>query len=920
MKSPLSFISALGFAIALTALVHTGAHAQNARTTETPAPALTPVPSPDELWANRATILPPIAQKMEDAAEAEVRKGNNDEAERIFLNALSTREQIDGPDHIDVPITLGKLSVFYWNLARYVDAERMVTRTIAIYEKHLGSKHIRLVGELDSLALVMSAQGQEQGAGAILERSLEIKRTAQQPDATQIAMSLERLGDQRRATDTYSEAESFYRQALALREPNLDADHRDIARVINSLGLLFQDQERYSEAEPLHRRALVSIEKTSGPESADFAVQLNNLGVLNYRLGDHKEASDLIARSIRIQELHMSPDHPELASLLSNLGLMYEAQDRIPEARAANARASSIYAERIRLGHMGRAEIDATRYVHLRRLGALFEEDAYLGKTAEAFEASQIAHASSAASAVSKLAERYALGGKADSRWVRIWQDSQAELKGIEKELTFLAGQTGSARDQESINALATRKNEAQLSIDATNEMLKSLYGEKYKDRIRPSAPTPDQIGELLETDEALLTITIAEDAGPDGADAVYLVVITKDQSQSERAFVPDLTGAVAELRRKLSPTTVGGRAGLLTFPTDTAHSLYKDLIEPFADLLQGVRHLLVVPDGALTSLPFGVLLTEPVTQPVSEISRFAEMPWLINRFAVSTLPSVASLRALRLARQDVTPASKPFIGIGDPLLRNHPGGGGSTRSASVEDWLSGSDGQGENVDISGLFRGNLANTRAVRELASLPETADELTTMANLLGADSSSLLLRNRAVENTVRKERALINHRILAFATHGLVAGEIPGQGAEPALVLTPPEEATPDNDGLLTASEVSEMRLNAQWVILSACNTAGSDGTPNGEGLSGLASAFFYAGAQSLFVSHWPVVSDATVSLTTHMLSTLKEQKDLRASEAHRQSMLAMMANAKEPMFAHPLFWAPFVVVGDGGVLR
>lgn len=920
MKSPRPSIITFGFVIALITLTPTHTDAQIARAAETLAHEAVPIASPDELWANRATNLPPIAKKMEDAAEAEARNGNYDEAERIFLGALSTREQIDGPDHIDIPISLGKLSVFYWNLARYADAERMVTRTISIFEKHLGSDHIRLADELDSLALLMSEQGRQQDASSILERALNIKRTAYPPDAPQIAMSLERLGDQRRAIGAYADAESFYRQALAIREPQLDADHRDIARVMNSLGLTFQDQKRYSEAEPLHKRALASVEKTSGPESTDFAIQLNNLGVLNFRLGDYKEASELVARSIRILKLHLSPDHPELASLLSNLGLMYQRQDRIPEAREANAQASSIYAERIRLGHMGRAEIAATRYVHLQRLGAVFEGDTYPGKTAEAFKASQIAHASSAASAISKLAERYALGGKADSRWVRIWQDSQDELEGLDRKLTFLAGQSGPARDQQSINAVASQKNQAQDAVDATNEMLKALYGENYQDRIRPAPPTVDQISELLDPDEALLTVTIADGAGPDGADIVYLVAITADQSRSARAFVSDLSGAVAELRRKLSPATVGGRAGLLTYPTDTAHRLYKDLLGPFEDILQGVQHLLVVPDAALTSLPFGVLLTEPTTRPASEVSEFADMPWLIKRFAVTTLPSVGSLPALRLARQDVAPASMPFMGIGDPLLRNHPGAGGSTRSASVEDWLSGSDGGSESVDVAALFRGNLANTRAVRELASLPETAGELATMAELLGADPSTLLLRNRAVENIVRKERALIDHRILAFATHGLVAGEIPGEVAEPALVLTPPEEATPDNDGLLTASEVSEMRLNAQWVILSACNTAGSDGTPNGEGLSGLASAFFYAGAQSLFVSHWPVVSDATVSLTTHMLSALKERNGLRASEAHRQSMLAMMENPKEPMFAHPLFWGPFVVVGDGGVLR
>ncbi|MBO6783021.1 MAG: CHAT domain-containing protein [Alphaproteobacteria bacterium] len=877
-------------------------------------------PSADDLWSKRATLLPPIAEELEDAAEAEAERGNLDEAERIFANALSTREQIDGPDHFGVTITLGKLSVFYWRNARYADAERVVSRKIAIAGKTLGPDHIDLADDLESLALILSAQGRAGDAGPILERAIEIRRAQADPNAAAIARSLERLGDQQREAGNPSKAEETYRQALADLGDALDADPRRVASILNSLALTYQDREVYGEAERLHRRALAVTEDVSGPDSVDVAIQLNNLGVLNYRLGDFAEASALMSRSVAIMEGHVGRDHPDVATQLSNLALAYQRQDRLAEARRANARASSIFAERIRLGHMSRPEIDATRYVHLRRLGALLGAGPAPGAPDEIFETAQIAHASSAASAVSRLAERYALGGKADARWVRIWQDSRAELARIDRELAFLSGQARSAQDPARIEPLAARRNEAQAAADATNEMLKALYGDDYLARIRPAPLSLEQVRALLDPDEALLTFTVAQGAGPRGADIVYMVASGARETRAHRAVVPDLAGMVAELRRKLSPKTVGGRLGLLTFPTDTAHELYTSLLAPFADLLADSRHLLVVPDGPLTSLPFSILLTAPVAGPLADVARFSEMPWLIRKFAISTLPSVSALRALRLARADATPASQPFMGIGDPVLRDHPGNSGSTRSATIADWLDRGGESGTGPDISGLFRGNLADTRALRKLASLPETADELSTMARLLGADTGALLLRDRAVEENIRAERALVDHRILAFATHGLVAGEITGQGAEPALVLTPPAQASPGNDGLLTASEIAEMRLNAQWVILSACNTAGSDGTPGAEGLSGLASAFFYAGARSLFVSHWPVVSDATVGLTTRMLGAVAADPGIRASEAHRASMLAMMDDPDEPLFAHPLFWAPFVVVGDGGPLR
>ena len=152
-------------------------------------------------------------------------------------------------------------------------------------------------------------------------------------------------------------------------------------------------------------------------------------------------------------------------------------------------------------------------------------------------------------------------------------------------------------------------------------------------------------------------------------------------------------------------------------------------------------------------------------------------------------------------------------------------------------------------------------------------------------------------------------------MAFSTHGLISGELTGL-SEPALVLTPPQEGTEADDGLLTASEIAQLKLNADWVILSACNTASAD-KPGAEGLSGLARAFFYAGARALLVSHWPVESNAATQLTTTMFDELKTNPTIGRSEALRRSMMKLAANDNTPHYSHPAFWAPFVVVGEGG---
>ena len=217
---------------------------------------------------------------------------------------------------------------------------------------------------------------------------------------------------------------------------------------------------------------------------------------------------------------------------------------------------------------------------------------------------------------------------------------------------------------------------------------------------------------------------------------------------------------------------------------------------------------------------------------------------------------------------------------------------------------------------MAALFtRGSVADVDAVRDLPRLPDTADEITALAEAQGAGDSVTYLQARATETQARS-MDLSDYRVLAFATHGLLAGELKGV-AEPALVLTPPETGTESDDGLLTASEIATLELDADWVILSACNTAAADGTPGAEGLSGLAKAFFYAGARALLVSHWSVNSEAAVAITTGMLGEMADNPAIGRAEALRRSMLAMMETEGKDHFAHPMFWAPFVVVGEGG---
>jgi CHAT domain-containing protein len=213
----------------------------------------------------------------------------------------------------------------------------------------------------------------------------------------------------------------------------------------------------------------------------------------------------------------------------------------------------------------------------------------------------------------------------------------------------------------------------------------------------------------------------------------------------------------------------------------------------------------------------------------------------------------------------------------------------------------------------SAFWQGSGIDRVQLSRLDRLPETADELKTVAQQLGAPLSDIHLRADASETTV-KRLPLSDYRVVYFATHGLVAGDVEGL-AEPSLALTLPAKPTAEDDGLLTASEVAQLKLNADWVVLSACNTIAGD-KPGAEALSGLARAFFYAGTRALLVSHWAVDSNVATRLTTSTFELLRNEPKLGRAEALQRSMLAEMNDASDPRRAYPALWAPFVVVGEG----
>ena len=331
------------------------------------------------------------------------------------------------------------------------------------------------------------------------------------------------------------------------------------------------------------------------------------------------------------------------------------------------------------------------------------------------------------------------------------------------------------------------------------------------------------------------------------------------------------------------------------------------------------MRRLYVTTSGPLGDLPLGTLVTTPPPLGVADDDPavLGKAAWLADRYAITYLPAVSGLLLKGMRTPASGAAAEPFVGYGDPQL------------------LGPVDGCKRGIQaFSGAVTRGLptADSELIKSLCPLPETAGELRRMAATLKGSDGMVHLRDQATESVLKSDPKLSGARIVAFATHGTLAGEGTSAGlgfSEPGLIFTPPPSpiSLADgsmDDGVLTASEASLLSLTADWVILSACNTASAQGSSGGDGLSALSRGFLYAGAHGLLASHWRVADDSASVLTVETIRIRQSHPELTRAQALQHAMKTVRTGLRDdgtalsnyfPSFAHPADWAPFTVIAN-----
>lgn len=834
------------------------------------------------------------------------------------------------------PIYLGAMRYrLLQSEGRWRDAEPVLRRTIEIFEEKFGDGNARQWAhgrEFDwlniqrvELASNLVRQGRIQEAEVVLRAALRATLKAQGKFSTTTAIVLSGFHEILAAQGRYTEAEVLARRVLEIyRELGASSGSRLVGTAQFNLGQALSLQGRWQDAHEEYRAALNDFEPGAHSFRRYFANDPSML-LTQLKAGAVDTVAPLLGKAHRRSVENKGAEHYDSLEFaaLEAMNLSYRGDIAGARQRYANIVPALISADRqARIG-------GGQRYDRRWRLLLILED--YIGilersarkaetreraraHTMEAFRVAAFAQSHDVDWALAKSAARNAVQDPELAALVRAEQDAKFQIDALTSRLSDALSQPSEKRDRTVANALKARLEKLRRSRLTLRAEIESRFPD-YAKLIAPPPPDAIKIKESMAKDEALITFFVGEER-------TYVWAIP---GVGEPVFAAAELGSlqleeiVDTLREALdpNPTTL---ADIPNFNVELAHQLYRALYEPVALGWKHAKSLLIAPHGALAYLPPSVMVVKKPDSAAREtllFARYRKTLWLGRTHAVSMLPSVTSLATLRGSRRAID-RPQIFVGFGDPYFEHQTPTSLAQRRAQ--------DAKQPNEVAQ---RGAIALRRAPKtrgslsadlsSLPRLPETAEELRTIAVSLGTKANSkVYLGTDASEERVKSED-LSQYRIVAFATHGLVAGDLDGLH-QPALALSSPAVTGGQEDGLLTMGEVLGLKLNADWVLLSACNTGAGNGA-GARAVSGLGRAFFYAGTRSLLVSNWPVHSEATKELMIRLFRRGLSAPD--KAEAQRLAMMSLVDTGTYRdtsdraifSYAHPIFWAPFSLVGD-----
>ncbi len=738
----------------------------------------------------------------------------------------------------------------------------------------------------------------------------------------------------------YQDAEKLARSALDVqRTLGIGDDTPESANILSQLGNILIAERKAKEAAAVYAQLDNAI--AQWPAEQRDALELNGSRIAAlYATGQLDAGIAAAEQLVKRQVARTGENSYDAASAHGTLAVGYARAGRDADAIREFKVALPILMAATNETDDDDPTLLAARSARLQRtvetyIGVLARSTTVSNDTAvETFRLADAIRGHAVQQALADSSARVVAKDPALAALVRTDQDTAKEIDAELGALNNMLSLPSDQRDDQTVagvNAeIAKLRNDRKTARQQINKQFPT-----YADLIDPKPPTVDDIKAALRPGEAMLSFYF-------GQDASFVWAVPKDGNVAFAA-VPmtalDLDAKVQTLRKALEPQ-VTMVSEIPPFDLTLAYGLYTSLLKPVEAAWQPAKSLIVVTNGALGELPLGLLPTAPSQVDPNAKPLFAgyrDVPWLARTHAVTVVPSASALVTLRHLPPGSADRDK-LIGFGDPYFNSQEAADAEAEataaaapSAASAQVASASEGDSAAATVT---RGMPLKRRAAPHtedvdtaeltmLPRLPDTREELMSVAKTLDVDPTKALYLGKDANEQNVETLDLSHYRIVYFATHGLVPGDVDGL-TQPALALTAPDIAGVKGDGLLTMEKILALKLDADWVVLSACNTAAGAGA-GAEAASGLGSAFFYAGTRALLVTNWSVQSESARALITDIFRRQAADPTLSRGEALRQAMMALLdgpgsldaAGHTVFTYAHPLFWAPYSVIGDGG---
>jgi CHAT domain-containing protein/Tfp pilus assembly protein PilF len=788
-------------------------------------------------------------------------RGRLADAESYFRRVLAIYERVS-PGTAREARVLNNLGGVMYSRGDLLAAEGLYLRALAIHER-VASNSQEVASTLHNIGLTYDNRGDRARAADYVQRALDMKERLN-PGGLNSASSLETLANIARDKGDPRTARSLLQRALAIRERHAPGSLGVATVLVNlgnnamDLGDLDQARERYEPA----RRLLEKL----APAGLEMATLLDRLVALALRRGDTAADVDRLAADALAITERVAPGSAAHAYALRRVGRL--ARDRGELDRAATVYSQALDAVEAQNQRLGGSYEVRTAFAGQRRAMYLEYTDILmkLGQSARAFD---VLERSRARGLLMMLAERDLV---LDRELPAELKDAVRQLREQDDRLQALLARLDPAKDAEELDRGRERQRElrarrAQITdkVRAASPRLAALQN--------PQALTLAQVQQALDPGTVLLSYQI-------GVDESRLFVVRRSTAKPpEQLSVHTLPIGEAKLgeqvrtlARLIERDTAPAQGAAPAF-VKLARRLYDLLVAPAGSAIAAADRVLILPDGPLHSLPFAALVRP------GGGSGGRNWQYLVEWKPLHTALSATVYAELRESPRASGP--RTLVAFGDP---HYPGSADSS-SARADAGL-------EQMRRRGF------------ELTPLPATRTEVSALARGFGEHATVYL----GAEATEARAKSIAKTTYLHFATHGLLDSRSP---LDSALALTlPAQQRSGEENGLLQAWEIFEqMRIDADLVTLSACETALGREVA-GEGLVGLTRAFHYAGARSVLASLWRVADQSTSDLMTRFYDGMRD--GLTKDEALRRAQLAVIA---KPSTAAPFHWAAFTLSGD-----